>query len=69
MAILGWMPLLVVIECVANFITCEANPVYREVVVPLLREAGYEIYNARCNATKCGVPDACSHASQVHTYS
>ena len=56
MAILEWMPLLVVIECVANFITCEANPVYREVVVPLLREAGYEIYNARCNAAQCGVP-------------
>ena len=54
--ILGWMPQLVVIECVANFITCEANPTYRKVVVPLLREAGYEIYNARCNAAQCGVP-------------
>ena len=54
--ILGWMPRLVVIECVANFITCEANPTYRTVVVPLLRGAGYEIYNARCNAAQCGVP-------------
>ena len=54
--ILGLMPSLVVIECVANFITCKANPVYREVVCRRLTAAGYHIYVARNNAAQCGVP-------------
>ena len=54
--ILGLMPHLVVIECVANFITCKANPVYKEVVCRRLTNAGYHIHVARTNAAQCGVP-------------
>jgi len=51
--ILGIRPRLAVIECVANFIICRSNPVYKQVVVPKLTQAGYHIYIARCNAAQC----------------
>ena len=54
--IIRMKPRLIVIECVANFITCEWNPTYRKEVAPRLTEAGYHIYVARCNAAQCGVP-------------
>ena len=53
---LKWRPRLIVIECVANFISCKWNPTYKEEVAPRLTEAGYHIYVARCNAAQCGVP-------------
>ena len=53
---LKWRPRLIVIECVANFISCKWNPTYKEKVAPRLTEAGYHIYVARCNAAQCGVP-------------
>ena len=54
--ILGWRPRLIVIECVANFVACAANPTYRKELLPRLTDAGYNVYVARCNAAQCGVP-------------
>ena len=54
--ILRWRPKLVVIECVANFITCDSNPTYRETVAPRLTKAGYILYVAHLDAAKCGIP-------------
>ena len=54
--ILQWRPRLAVIECVANFISCQTNPTYRRDVLPRLSAAGYHVYVARCNAAQCGVP-------------
>ena len=54
--ILQWRPRLAVIECVANFISCQTNATYRKDVLPRLTNAGYHVYVARCNAAQCGVP-------------
>ena len=53
---LKWRPRLIVIECVANFVSCKWNPTYRKRIAPSLTNAGYHIYVARCNAAQCGIP-------------
>ena len=54
--ILGWRPRLIVIECVAAFVNCRANPTYQKELLPRLTQAGYKVYVARCNAAQCGIP-------------
>ena len=44
--VLGWKPSLIVIKCAASTSHPEASPVFKELVLPRLYKAGYDVYVA-----------------------